>query len=142
MEVVADCRLEADGRGCAIKLQAGMPITVLGDRELLRRAVENVVRNSIRYAPERSAIEVELDAERNTVHISVRDYGPGVPDEDLPKIFQPFYRVDDSRDNRTGGIGLGLAIAMRAIGLHHGQLWAQNAHPGLKVFIDLPATSS
>jgi signal transduction histidine kinase len=139
VEVVEDCRLEADDRGCTIALRAGTPLTVLGDRELLRRAIENVVRNSIHYAPQESAVEVELEAAPGAANISVRDYGPGVPEEALPKIFQPFFRVDDSRDSATGGMGLGLAIAMRAVGLHHGQLRAQNAHPGLRVWIELPA---
>lgn len=137
-ELVEDCHLEADERGCFIELRASVPLTVLADRELLRRAIENVVRNSIRYAPPNSTVEVDLEPTKNGVSISVRDYGPGVPEEDLPKIFQPFFRADDSRDSSTGGIGLGLAIAMRAVGLHHGHIQAQNAHPGLRVSIELP----
>lgn len=138
MEVVVDCRLEAHGRGCTIALRAGPPLAILGDREILRRAIENVVRNAIRYAPRESAVEVELEATESAASISVRDYGPGVPEEALPKIFQPFFRVDDARDSSTGRMGLGLAIAMRAVGLYHGQMRAQNAHPGLRVSIELP----
>ncbi|HTS30035.1 MAG TPA: ATP-binding protein [Bryobacteraceae bacterium] len=137
-EVIADCQVEADARGCRIALGDGPELTMRGDRELLRRAIENVVRNSIRYAPGGSAVDVKLDATRDTARICVRDYGPGVPEEALPKIFQPFFRVDDSRESSTGGVGLGLAIARRAIGLHHGHLWAQNAIPGLMVWIELP----
>jgi signal transduction histidine kinase len=139
-EVVEDCRLEADGRGCGIELRAGTALTVLGDRELLRRAIENIVRNSIRYAPQKTAVEVDLESAGSAASISVRDYGPGVPEEALSRIFQPFFRVDDSRDSSTGGMGLGLAIAMRAVGLHHGRLEARNAHPGLRVRIDLPVS--
>jgi two-component system sensor histidine kinase CpxA len=58
--------------------------------------------------------------------------------DSLETIFQPFFRVDDSRDNATGGVGLGLAIAQRAISLHHGRLWAENAQPGLRVIIEVP----
>jgi two-component system sensor histidine kinase CpxA len=141
-EVVEDCRLEADSGGCGITLRADAPLTVLGDRELLRRAVENVVRNSVRFAPRDTAVEVELDAAPGGARISVRDYGPGVPEEALPKIFQPFFRVDDSRDSSTGGMGLGLAIAMRAVGLHNGQVRAENAHPGLRVSIELPVAAA
>ena len=137
-EVVQDCGLEADGRGCSIALRAGGPVTVAGDRELLRRAIENVLRNSIRYAPQKSSVEVQLDPTAFGASIVVRDYGPGVPPEDLPKIFRPFFRVDRSRDSATGGIGLGLAIAARAIGLHHGHVRAENAGPGLRVCIELP----
>ena len=140
-EVVTDCRLEADGRGCNLALRAASPLVVFGDRELLRRAIENVIRNSIGYAPPASTVDVGLNATDGTATISVRDYGPGVPEEALPKIFRPFFRVDDSRHGSTGGTGLGLAIALRAIRLHHGLLRAENAHPGLKVSIELPVAA-
>jgi len=136
--VVEDCQLEADARGCRIALAARDPITLRGDEELLRRAIENVVRNSIRYTPQGSQVEVSLEMACGAVRIAVRDYGPGVPDWALTKIFQTFFRVDDSRDSSTGGAGLGLAIAQRAISLHHGNVWAENATPGLRVRIELP----
>jgi two-component system, OmpR family, sensor histidine kinase CpxA len=100
--------------------------------------IENVVRNSIRYAPPESAVDVGLECTKDKARISVRDRGPGVPEEALLKIFQPFFRVDDSRGSSTGGSGLGLAIAKRAVGVHHGDLWACNAQPGLQVCIELP----
>ena len=137
-EVVNDCRMEAEARGSKIALDAKPQLTLRGDREVLRRAIENVIRNSIRYNPSGSNIEVNLAATTDAARIAVRDYGPGVPEEVLPKIFQPFFRVDDSRDTATGGVGLGLAIASRAIGLHHGRLWAENVVPGLKVWIEIP----
>ncbi|HTX37197.1 MAG TPA: ATP-binding protein [Bryobacteraceae bacterium] len=136
--VVEDCRLEADARGCAIAMKAGDPITLRGDEELLRRAIENVLRNSIRYTPQGSQVEVSLEKACSTVRIAVRDYGPGVPDWALGKIFHTFFRVDDSRDTATGGAGLGLAITKRAVSLHHGNVWAENAAPGLRVRIELP----
>ena len=136
-DVVEDCRIEADAHHCRMRLRAGEPLSALGDVELLRRAFENVVRNAIRHAPEETEVEVTL--ERNGVaEVSVRDYGPGVPDTDLQSIFQPFFRVEAARDNASGGIGLGLAIAHRAITLHSGRIWAENAHPGLRVHIELP----
>jgi two-component system sensor histidine kinase CpxA len=137
-EVVDDCRVEAEARGSHIALEAEAQLTLRGDREVLRRAIENVLRNSIRYNPAGSNIEVKLAATGDAARIAVRDYGPGVPEDILPRIFQPFFRVDDSRDTATGGVGLGLAIASRAIGLHHGRLWAENVVPGLKVWIELP----
>lgn len=137
-EIVSDCRVEAEARGSHIALDAEPQLTLRGDREVLRRAIENVLRNSIRYNPAGSSIEVKLAASQDTARIAVRDFGPGVPEDVLPKIFQPFFRVDDSRDTATGGVGLGLAIASRAIGLHHGRLWAENVAPGLIVWIELP----
>jgi two-component system sensor histidine kinase CpxA len=137
-EVVNDCRVEAEARGSHIDLEGAPALTLRGDREVLRRAIENVLRNSIRYNPAGSNIEVQLAATTDAARIAVRDHGPGVPEDALRRIFQPFFRVDDSRDTATGGVGLGLAIASRAIGLHHGRLWAENVSPGLKVWIELP----
>ena len=68
----------------------------------------------------------------------MRDYGPGVPQDSLNKIFEPFFRVDDSRNRSTGGVGLGLSIALRSIVSHQGRIWAENANPGLIVRIELP----
>ena len=137
-EIVDDCRVEAEARGSLIALAAEPRLMLRGDREVLRRAIENVLRNAIRYNPAGSSVEVKLAATGDAAHIAVRDFGPGVPEDVLSKIFQPFFRVDDSRDTATGGVGLGLAIASRAIGLHHGRLWAENVAPGLKVWIELP----
>jgi two-component system sensor histidine kinase CpxA len=111
---------------------------VCGDPELLRRAIENVVENAIRYAPPGSAVELDLAVHGQSVIISIRDYGSGVPEEDLTRIFTPLFRVDASRDGATGGVGLGLAIAMRAAMLHHGELRAENAQPGLRVILEIP----
>jgi signal transduction histidine kinase len=104
-EVVEDCRVEAEARGCRIALGGAPELNMRGDRELLRRAIENVLRNSIRYAPGGSAVEVKLYSTADSARISVRDYGPGVPEDALPKIF-PFFRVDDARESSTGGVGL------------------------------------
>lgn len=137
-EVVEDCRLEATARKCRINFGQKQDLMVIGSGELLRRAFENILRNAIRYTPENSSVEVEIKADAAAAIISVRDYGPGVPEKLLSKIFQPFFRVDDSRNGATGGMGLGLAIARRAIDVHHGRLVAVNATPGLKVQMQLP----
>ncbi|HYL74676.1 MAG TPA: ATP-binding protein [Bryobacteraceae bacterium] len=137
-EVVEDCRVEAETRGCRIAVQVSRPVVTLGDRELLRRAVENILHNAIRYSPDTATVDLNLSTSSGVARLAVRDYGPGVPEEVLPRIFQPFFRVDDSRDNATGGVGLGLAIAHRAIGLHHGRLWAENSQPGLRVWMEVP----
>jgi two-component system sensor histidine kinase CpxA len=140
-EVVDDCAVEAEARGCRVSLETSESLHFRGDRELLRRAMENIVRNAIRYAPEGTPVEVKLASDHDDAEISVRDYGPGVPDAELPKIFKPFFRVDESRDSSTGGVGLGLAIAHRAVTVHHGTMTAKNAEPGLLVSIELPLRS-
>jgi signal transduction histidine kinase len=141
-DLVDDCRVEAEARGCHLVLDATPALHVRGDRELIRRAVENVLRNAIRYAPEGTAIETKLESAGDAALITIRDYGPGVPEELLPKIFTPFFRVDVSRDNSTGGVGLGLSIAQRAVSLHHGRLRARNVKPGLLVSIELPVATA
>jgi signal transduction histidine kinase len=109
-----------------------------GQPELLRRAVENVVRNAIRHAPKGTSVELGLKLVGDTATISVRDHGPGVPDDSLGAIFEPFVRVEGDRSRISGGVGLGLAIARRAVELHRGRITAQNARPGLLVRIELP----
>jgi two-component system sensor histidine kinase CpxA len=141
-DVVQSCNLEAQARKCRIVVNGDPGRTVSGDPELLRRAIDNVVRNAIRYAPAGSDIDVRVDDRDAATHISVRDGGPGVPEEVLPRLAQPFFRADESRDSATGGIGLGLAIAQRAIHLHHGTLSAENAHPGLRVTLTVPSLNN
>lgn len=137
-ELVDDCSIEARAHGCVLDLRSAGPVTLDGDSELLRRAIENVMRNAIRYAPLESKVEVALENGGGWAKIQVRDYGPGVPEEALPRLFDPFYRVEEDRDRKSGGVGLGLSIARRAVELHKGKLRASNASPGLLVEIDLP----
>ena len=140
-EVVDDGVIEAEARGCNVKLTQKKAATLAGDAELLRRAVENVVRNAIRYSPAGTTVEVSVDSSPNHVSVTVRDYGPGVPEEALTRIFDPFYRVGTDRNRSSGGVGLGLAIAKRAVELHKGRLWAVNAAPGLMVKMEMPVNA-
>jgi signal transduction histidine kinase len=137
-EVVRDCALEAEIRGCRIAVNGRLAGHVLGNRELLRRAIENVLRNGIRYAPEHSAIDVSIAEDSRAAIIAVRDYGPGVPEEALTRIFDPFFRVEEARDATGGGSGLGLSIAKQAVQVHHGTIAAENASPGLRIQITIP----
>lgn len=138
-EIVEDHRLEADSHGAALRLTVGERCIVDGDAELLRRAVENVVRNAIRYSPPGEAVEIRLSTFEGRAQITVEDRGPGVPQAALPLLFEPFYRVDSDRNRTSGGVGLGLAIARRSVELHGGQIRAENTSPGLRVSIDLPS---
>lgn len=137
-DLVYDSELEAKAKECRIVLTTHDTPTVLGDDELLRRAIENVLRNAIRYAPANTEIEIGLTATGSNAAIRIRDHGPGVPEESLSRIFDAFYRVDSDRNRNSGGVGLGLAIARRAIELHKGTLRAENGRPGLIVTIELP----
>ena len=141
MNIAADCSIEANDRHCVLSVDANDVGSIFGDPELLRSALENIVRNAIRHSPEGSTIDILAKRDAvDAVRISVRDRGAGVPDAALEKIFQPFYRVESDRDRNTGGTGLGLAIAKRIITVHSGSVKAENSHPGLRVEVSLPVS--
>ncbi len=137
-DLVEDCELEVRAKRCELRADVRQPCTIVGERELLHRAAENLIRNAIRHAPADTPIDVGLELRSGTARITVRDRGPGVPEELLASIFEPFFRVEGHRSRSSGGVGLGLAIARRAVGVHMGQIHAKNAGPGLAVTIDLP----
>jgi signal transduction histidine kinase len=142
-DVVQTCSLEAEARDCRLVVNEVAVRTLRGDPELLRRAIENVVRNAIRYAPPDTDVELRTDDGPAGLVITVRDAGAGVPDESLPRLVQPFFRAEDARDySPSSGVGLGLSIAHRAVQLHHGTLIAENAHPGLRVKLTFPDEST
>ena len=161
-QVAHDAEYETPGRGCRVTTLANTssntsPNTSLNtmadvadeflveaDADLLRSGVENVVRNATRYTAEGTTVDVQLERQRaaqgDEIVVRVQDSGPGVPEEALEKIFEPFYRLDDARNRQTGGAGLGLSIADRAIRLHGGQLRASNRKQGgLEIEIRIPA---
>src|SRR6185312_7201636 len=134
-EVVHDADYEARSLNRSVQVVSSDNCSINGVEELLRSAVENVVRNAVRYTPEGTAVEVALRKQNGNGHnfavISVRDRGKGVPDEALEKIFRPFYRTEDARDRQSGGgTGLGLAITERAVRMHGGTVEATNAPGG------------
>jgi signal transduction histidine kinase len=134
-EVVKDADYEARSVNRSVQVVSSDNCAINGVEELLRSAVENVVRNAVRYTPEGTAVEVALRKQNgNGDHfavISVRDRGKGVPEEALEKIFRPFYRTEDARDRQSGGgTGLGLAITERAVRMHGGSVQATNAADG------------
>jgi two-component system sensor histidine kinase CpxA len=140
-KVVDDAAFEAGSRNLSVKAEVDEHIVVEGSEELLRRAIENVIRNAIRYSPDGTAVALSLQRKgKGRTVIRVRDHGPGVPEEELGNLFSPFYRVTESRDRQSGGMGIGLAITNRAVRLHDGQVKALNAPDGgLVVEIELPA---
>jgi len=129
-EVVQDADFEAAGRNRHVTYQGAAPMMMAGSREMVRRALENVVRNAVRYTAEETAVEVTLEESSGHAVIRVRDYGPGVPEEVLQHIFRPFYRIAEARDRQSGGAGIGLAITERAVLLHSGEVKASNASDG------------
>jgi signal transduction histidine kinase len=137
-EVVGSCALDAEMHGCRLETKIAATAALSGDFELLKRACDNVLRNAIRHAPKGTSVVIEMRPQEQRAIISIRDYGPGVPADALSEIFKPFYRVETDRGRASGGVGLGLAIASRAVELHHGKITAKNASPGLFVEVELP----
>ncbi len=141
-EIAKDAQFETQGnRGVRVIECAGCVVN--GNEELLRRAIENVVRNAIRHTGEDTTVDITLrritGAPAPCAEITVRDHGHGIPEADLTNIFRPFYRASYSRDRRSGGAGLGLSITERAVAFHHGTVAASNAGGGgLIVTITLP----
>jgi two-component system phosphate regulon sensor histidine kinase PhoR len=104
--------------------------TVRGDPAKLHDALRNLVSNAITYSPERSTVLITAERTNGRVAIAVADEGPGIPEEDLSRVFERFYRVDKSRARDPGGTGLGLAIVKHLVGLHGGEVRAENRTEG------------
>jgi two-component system sensor histidine kinase CpxA len=142
-QVVRDADFESRERDGGVRVEVHGQYFVRANAELLHSAIENVVRNAVRYSRSGTPVDVVLECvtRSNTsfARLTVRDYGSGVPESELANIFQPFYRVADARDRQSGGAGLGLAIADRVIRIHGGTIRAENAESqGLRVEILLP----
>jgi len=143
--IVADAAFEAQARECLVLLDAGDGCRFEGNADMLRSAVENVVRNAVHHTADGSTVEVTMDSSAaeagRELHITVRDHGPGVAGDQLENLFRPFFRTTDARERLTGGSGLGLAISAGAIRAHGGSIRAENAPGGgLLVDIRLPFT--
>jgi two-component system sensor histidine kinase CpxA len=135
-EVASDGDFEARTLSRRVTVKQADPCPVNGFEDLLRSAVENVVRNAIRHTAENTTVEISVKAGQGRGVLTVRDYGPGVPDALLREIFVPFRRVGQQK---TDGAGLGLAIAERAVQVHKGTITARNADGGgLVVEIAIP----
>jgi two-component system sensor histidine kinase CpxA len=132
--IAVDAEFEAQEKGNRVVVVPEADLVVLGDPNLLRSAVENVLRNAMRYTSRGTAVEVVLQATQEInskkATIAVRDHGRGVPEDELTNIFKPFYRVTDARASESTGAGLGLAITERIVRLHEGRIRAINEPDG------------
>lgn len=140
-EVLSINQLEADAKQQQLVLQAPEQLWLEGDSRLLGRALENIVRNAMKYSPSGSQISCTIKVHDTQAQLSISDQGPGLASDQLEQIFQPFYRVSHSRDSQTGGTGLGLAIVAQIIRQHQGQVSASNVSSGgLQINVTLPLT--
>ena len=132
-QVAADADFEASAKGKSVNVVTAAECRISGSETLIRSAVDNVLRNAVRYTAEGTSVEVALSNGDGKAKLTVVDHGGGVPDAELENLFRPFYRVGEARDRGSGGTGLGLAIAEQAILAHNGTIRAANTEDGLLV---------
>jgi len=129
----------AEDNGLALSTSVSGKTTVRGDRDLLFQAVANLVDNAIKYTPSPGTISLSLELADNVARITVADSGPGIPEDAHSKVFERFYRADDSR--RNPGSGLGLALVKAVAQVHDGRVALEDNEPGLRVLLDIPESS-
>ncbi|WP_019675758.1 HAMP domain-containing histidine kinase [Arsukibacterium perlucidum] len=141
-ELIELNRVEADSKQQRLQLDAPEQLWLDADGRLLSRALENILRNAIKYSPSDSTIRLSLQQQPQQLVLEICDQGPGLPETELAAVFQPFYRVSDSRTQQTGGTGLGLAIVAKIVHQHNGTVQAFNRAPGLCVQVKLPRVAT
>ncbi|WLD58356.1 ATP-binding protein [Salinispirillum sp. LH 10-3-1] len=134
--IVDDASFEAKARDRSVRLQINHQSKITGDHLLLSSAIENVIRNAINYTEEHSEVLISTQEDRGVIRLSVLDHGPGVPDNDLQHLFDPFFRASNTK---KGGSGLGLSITRQAVEAHNGMVRAENwPDGGLQITLHLP----
>ncbi|ARD44586.1 ATP-binding protein [Colwellia sp. PAMC 21821] len=136
---IEDAQYIANEKSISVCFESQGPALLQADPNLLSSAINNILINAINYSHNNHQVSVNLSKKSANYIIEIIDTGTGVPADDLPKLFEPFYRVAQARDRATGGTGLGMAIAKQAIVAHNGNISAQNNNQnGLTVIIELP----
>jgi len=130
IEVISDASFEAEAAGKRVETDTLPGCRIRADRRWLQRALDNVLRNAVRHTADGTAVRVDMHHTGDGISITVRDHGPGVPEEALAHLFEPFFRAEEARTRSGGGYGLGLAIAQRVIDMHGGSIHARHAEGG------------
>ncbi len=138
-ELADDFTFQGEAQRKTVRTDIAGGLRVYGKAPPLQRMFGNLLSNALFYTPAGGAVGITAGREDGEVRVAIRDYGPGVPEEQLEDIFRAFYRVDSSRARSSGGVGLGLALAREAAIIHGGNIQAENAAPGLRVTVALPA---
>jgi two-component system sensor histidine kinase SenX3 len=121
-EAIDQCQISAQSRGVSITFQEENEAKIYGDRDQLIMATQNLIENAINYSPENTKVAITSTVHDNLVEISVTDQGIGIPESELERIFERFYRVDPARSRQTGGTGLGLSIVKHVAAKHGGDV--------------------
>lgn len=142
-EAIDQCRTTADARLSSVNFTETQDCEVKGDREQLIMAIHNLIENAINYSPEGTTVSITSTIENSIVNIAVTDQGIGIPESDIDRIFERFYRVDPARSRQTGGTGLGLSIVKHVITKHGGEIKVWSAENiGSTFSIRLPILSA
>ena len=139
-EAIDGSRLTADARNISLVFGISPIIKVLGDHNQIRMAISNLIENAINYSPDGTRVAISLISKNGLAEISISDQGLGIPEKDLERVFERFYRVDPARSRATGGTGLGLSIVKHVVTNHGGDisLWSVEG-AGSTFTIRLPA---
>jgi len=139
INLIDDAKFEAEQVGVTIEIDLAENISIKGNKLSLLSCFENIVRNAIRYAHSNIKLSCLKNEANNVISIIIRDDGKGVPEEDINQIFGAFYRPELDRSRQSGGVGLGLSIASKAVAAHDGRIWAENDQPkGFSIHIEFP----
>ena len=138
-ELADDFSFQGEIQRIRMKATIAEELVVYGNTLMLERMFGNILSNAIFHSPPDNVIELDAKQEGDDLSVTIRDFGPGVPEDQLEDIFRAFYRVDGSRDRASGGVGLGLTLAREAAILLGGNIVARNARPGLRIMVTLPA---
>ena len=139
-QLCADAEFEGSASGARVEFYSDLGQALVASAgDLLHKSFDNILRNALAHTATGTAVQVTLEQLDDDFRVGIEDRGPGVPEDELDKIFESFYRVDTARTRGTGGYGLGLSIARRAIDQHGGRLEAANLAQGLAVTVTLPA---
>ena len=141
--LVEDAQVEGESATKGVQCDAFNAAPFSGNQAIIASGVENVLRNALRYTPAGSTVMATLRETHDHYEIAISDSGPGVPEEELPRIFEPFYRVSNGSGDAGGGTGVGLAITANAVQRHGGTVTAKNRKKGgLEVVLKLPKPKS
>lgn len=143
LNLIAEAELDIKAKQIDVKSDLDNHCLISGDNILITRALENILMNAIKYSPTSGKIAIQTSRRNSMCQLTISDQGPGIPEADLENVLKPFYRSDQSRNQQTGGFGLGLAITHKIIKQHKAELRIFNIQPsGLKVSLEFPIDES
>ena len=143
LDLITEAELDIKAKHIDVHSEFEGQYLITGDNILITRALENILMNAIKYSPASGKVDIQMSRLNSMYQLSISDQGPGIPETDLEHVLKPFYRSDQSRNQQTGGFGLGLAITHKIIKQHKGELRINNVQPsGLRVSLEFPIDES